>query len=107
MQPNRRDFVKGLAGAAMAPGGQSTGWHYYGGDQAATHYSPLKQIDRGNVSRLKVAWVHHSAARDSRYRGSVECTPLVVAGVIYIIGADLVVEASTQPPANCCGPIPQ
>src|SRR5205823_2930085 len=46
-----------------------------------------------NVGGLKAAWVHHSAAADSRYRGSVECTPLVVDGVMYVVGADLVVQA--------------
>jgi quinoprotein glucose dehydrogenase len=45
------------------------------------------------VGELKAAWVHHSAAADSRYRGSVECTPLVVDGIMYIAGADLVVQA--------------
>src|SRR6185369_13785274 len=95
IQPNRRDFVMGLAGAAIpaAAAAPSTGWNYYGGDQEATHYSPLNQINRDNVSRLKIAWVHHSAAPGSRYRGSVECTPLVAGGVMYIIGADLVIEA--------------
>ena len=46
MQPNRRDFVMGLAGSAIpsASPRPSAGWNYYGGDQQATHYSPLSQI---------------------------------------------------------------
>ena len=66
---------------------------HYQGDQQATRYSPLTQITAGKVQRLKPAWVHHSAAENSRYRGSVECTPLVVGGVMYIVGADLVIQA--------------
>ncbi len=40
-----------------------------------------------------MAWVHHSAREGSRYRGSVECTPLIIDGVMYIVGADLLVQA--------------
>jgi quinoprotein glucose dehydrogenase len=80
------------AAAARAAARQSE-WRYYGGDQGATHYSPLKQITSANVARLEVAWVHHSAREGSRYRGSVECTPLVIDGVMYVVGADLIVDA--------------
>ena len=65
----------------------SVGWTVYGGDQAATHYSPLNQINRENVSRLRPAWVHSAPPEAARYRGAVECTPLVVDGVMYIVGA--------------------
>jgi quinoprotein glucose dehydrogenase len=95
---NRRQFVQTIA-AGMAPfevsvaPARSTGWTIYGGDQEATHYSLLSQITRDNVSKLQVAWVHHAPPEAARYRGSVECTPLIVDGVMYIIGAGLVVEA--------------
>ena len=52
-----------------------------------------------------MAWVHHGAAADSRYRGSVECTPLVIDGVMYIIGADLVIEALDAATGKLCGHI--
>src|SRR5258706_11826336 len=96
---DRRTFVKAAAGllplGAAVPGGvqDSSGWQFYAGSQEATRYSSLSQITPGNVGRLKVAWVHHSAAESSRYRGSVECTPLIVDGVMYIVGADLVIQA--------------
>ncbi|MFN7924463.1 MAG: pyrroloquinoline quinone-dependent dehydrogenase [Bryobacteraceae bacterium] len=96
MSLDRRDFLKSavLAGVApLAAKTRSTGWRIYGGDQEATHYSPLDQIHAGNVSRLDVAWVHHSASESSRYRGSVECTPLVVGRTMYIVGADLLIQA--------------
>lgn len=115
MEPiNRRTFARLAAGACAVSGAgaKEPGWAYYGGDQAATHYSPLGQITAANVGKLEVAWVHHSAAEGSRYRGSVECTPLVVDGVMYIIGADLIVQALdgatgkllwTHTPANVAG----
>ena len=65
----------------------------YGGGQGTTHYSPLDQINRNNVSELRPAWVHHAPQEAARYRGSVECTPLIVDGVMYIVGAALIVEA--------------
>jgi quinoprotein glucose dehydrogenase len=92
---NRRTFAGTLA-AAVSPlraAPKQQGWSYYGGDQGATHYSPLDQITPANAARLEPAWVHHSAAPGSRYRGSVECTPLVIDGVMYIVGADLVIQA--------------
>jgi glucose dehydrogenase len=35
-------------------------WPSYGGDAGGMRYSPLTQINRDNVSRLKVAWVFHT-----------------------------------------------
>src|SRR5438309_11308979 len=34
-------------------------WLYYGGDQAGTKFSPLTDINAGNVQRLKIAWQWH------------------------------------------------
>ena len=72
MTPRRR-FVQFMAGGAIAPWiagaapGQSQDWGHYGGDSEATRYSPLSQITAANVGGLKAAWVHHSAAADSRW----------------------------------------
>jgi quinoprotein glucose dehydrogenase len=93
----RRNFLQLAAAGAFAPFGRAAGasqdWRHYGGDLSATRYSPLSQITPANAGELKPVWVRHSAAENSRYRGSVECTPLVVDGVMYIAGSDLVVEA--------------
>ena len=35
-------------------------WPTYGNDPGGTLYSPLAQIDRGNVSRLRVAWTYRT-----------------------------------------------
>src|SRR6202051_2818223 len=99
MKPHatRRQFMGAAAGllplASRAAAPASVGWTVYGGNQAATHYSALNQINRENVSRLRPAWVHNAPPEAARYRGSVECTPLVVDGVMYIVGAALIVEA--------------
>ncbi|HVV55199.1 MAG TPA: hypothetical protein VHC47_07745, partial [Mucilaginibacter sp.] len=31
-------------------------WEVYGGSKSEQHYSPLSQIDTGNVKNLQVAW---------------------------------------------------
>ncbi len=55
-------------------------WLTYGRDYAETHYSPLKQIDTTNVSRLGLAW---SWETESPAGGRIEATPLVSGGVSY------------------------
>jgi glucose dehydrogenase len=63
-------------------------WPYYGGDQGGSKYSPLKQVDRENVGKLRVAWTYHTGdVSDGTYfpvRSSFECTPLVIGGTMYI-----------------------
>jgi quinoprotein glucose dehydrogenase len=63
-------------------------WPYYGHDAGGMRYSPLTQIDRGNVSQLKVAWIFHtgdiSDGRGNRKRSGFETTPILVDGTLYL-----------------------
>src|SRR5580658_4807786 len=74
--------------AAETTGGVSIEWPYYGNDRGGQRFSPLLQINRDNVSRLKVAWVYHtgdvSNGGKDRSRSGFENTPIVVDGVMYI-----------------------
>jgi len=54
-------------------------WPAYGGDAAGTRYSPLKQIHRGNVAQLEVAWSYDT----NDGPGASQTTPLMVNGVVY------------------------
>ena len=54
-------------------------WRVYLGDAGRTHYSPLAQIDRGNVAELELAWVYDSGEPGA----SMYTSPLVVDGVFY------------------------
>ena len=67
---------------------KSQEWPYYGADAAGTRYSPLDQINKKNVTQLKVAWVHDtgdfSDGTKLPSRSSFEATPLVVDGVMYV-----------------------
>lgn len=53
-------------------------WVAPGRDAAGTYYSPLKDIDAGNVAQLGLAWDY----RLGTYRGQ-ESTPLVIDGLMY------------------------
>jgi glucose dehydrogenase/cytochrome c553 len=65
-------IVSAVEGQAQAE------WPAYGGQPAHDQYSPLSQINRGNVSRLRVAWTY-----DSGESGGLEASPIVVRGVLY------------------------
>jgi quinoprotein glucose dehydrogenase len=63
-------------------------WPYYGGDAGGSKYSPLRQINRSNVGRLRVAWTYHtgdvSDGSTNPTRSAFEGTPLVIDGVMYL-----------------------
>ena len=65
--------------AALACAAQSD-WPIAGG-RAGMHYSPLKQIDRSNVSRLQLAWKFDTG--DAFKDSEMQCNPLVIDGVLY------------------------
>ncbi len=70
-------------------GVQNGEWRDYAGDASGMKYSPLSQIDKGNVQRLEIAWRWASAdigiqKADQRLRASrYEDTPLFANGVVY------------------------
>ncbi len=79
-------------------------WRSYGGDTGSTKYSPLDQIDRGNLADLRIAWQWESV--DGRFDldqlredypnlqvpndisavriSNLKATPLMAGGVLYI-----------------------
>ncbi len=57
-------------------------WPEYSGGPGRTHYSPLSQIDRGNVSQLRKVWEYHTGAV-----GEMQCNPIVIRGVLYGVTA--------------------
>lgn len=64
-------------------------WIAVGGDRGATRYSTLHQIDRDNVGNLRVAWTYRTGELDENGKGrTIECTPVVVEGVVYVTTAN-------------------
>lgn len=59
-------------------------WTDYGGNKAGTRYSPLNQINTGNVKNLTTAWTYNTGENGSGERGiDIECQPIVVNGIMY------------------------
>src|SRR5690348_3764524 len=56
-------------------------WLSYGFTPGETRYSPLKQIDATNVSRLGLAWSYEIGPGG----GNQEATPLMANGTLYSI----------------------
>ncbi|MGZ8457929.1 MAG: pyrroloquinoline quinone-dependent dehydrogenase [Gemmatirosa sp.] len=78
-------------------------WGSYGRDPGGARFSPLTQIARTNVDRLTVAWRFHTGethpdfATASR-RVSLEATPLVIDGTMYVstpLGRVFALDAAT------------
>lgn len=77
-----------IAAAQKTSGAASDDWPYYGHDAGGMRYSPLTQINRENVSQLKVAWTFHtgdiSDGSGGRPRSGFETTPILVDGTLYL-----------------------
>ncbi|HYN09441.1 MAG TPA: pyrroloquinoline quinone-dependent dehydrogenase [Vicinamibacterales bacterium] len=96
MRPTRRAWlVVALAVAAAtcarAPGSREASaeeWPAYGRDAGGTRFSPLSQISRQNVGGLTVAWQYRTGETEPRFatkrETSLEVTPIVVAGTLYL-----------------------
>src|SRR5437764_14185492 len=53
-------------------------WRDNGGNPEATHYSPLKQINRSNAKQLELAWSY-----DTGETGGLQTSPIEIGGVLY------------------------
>lgn len=55
-------LVLACLGIALAGPVVAQGWAYYGGDPGGSRYSPLTQINRSNVTQLRLAWQYRTGA---------------------------------------------
>ena len=69
-----------LALAVYAQGPAQSDWPHHGGSQFAWRYSALDQINTTNVKNLAVAW----AFQTGDYGDSLQSTPIVIEGVMYV-----------------------
>ncbi|HZO55834.1 MAG TPA: pyrroloquinoline quinone-dependent dehydrogenase [Bryobacteraceae bacterium] len=95
MLVSRRDVLSSalLALPAWAAKQGEGDWGHYGGDPGATRFSPLNQIKASNAANLKVAWTHACGDASQRPLTTIECTPIVVGGVMYLTTARVQVRA--------------
>src|SRR5437764_1900520 len=66
-----------------------TNWSDYGGSADSMQYSALKQITKTNANRLELAWSYMAPGPNGRFAFS----PLVVDGVMYVVGKDSAIVA--------------
>jgi quinoprotein glucose dehydrogenase len=86
---------------AAPPGRQSDDddpqWGSYGGDPGGNRHSPLTQIDRDNVGRLKIAWTYRTGELGADFARSdsltFEATPILVRDSLYLSTATNIVIA--------------
>ena len=72
-------------------------WLKVGGSLFNQNWSPLKQIDRENVGKLKAVWQTHLDGSALAMKYSGEAQPVVYQGVLYIVtGADDVFAISVK-----------
>lgn len=73
------------------PASSNGDWPYYGHDAGGMRYSPLAQINRDNVTRLKVVWTFHtgdiSNGKLESRRSGLETTPILVDGTLFLTTA--------------------
>ncbi|HEY6896435.1 MAG TPA: PQQ-binding-like beta-propeller repeat protein [Rhodocyclaceae bacterium] len=59
-------------------------WPQYHRSYNAWRFSPLEQITKANVSKLKVAWIH----QPGNVTHGLQATPIEIDGTLYYISAD-------------------
>ena len=92
----------------------SASWPSYGRDQSNQRFSPLRQIDTGNVGRLHLAWKYHTGIPHA-----FEASPVVVDGTMFVstpLNHVVALDAATgrklwehaeslSTTVHCCGPV--
>ena len=77
-----------LASDSFAPANPDAGWPNYGNDGGGTRYSPATQIDRTNVTQLKVAWTYRTGAlphdEELDKKAAFEATPILADGKLLL-----------------------
>ena len=75
-----------LAAAALQLALAQNDWPVYGHDPGAQRYSPLKQIDASNVSKLIQAWTFETKSpSNTKGNQASKTTPLMVNNAVYFV----------------------
>ena len=85
-------------GRLLDAGSNKSEWLMNGRTYAADRFSPLDQIDTGNVARLAPAWIYQTGKP-----ATFQATPLVADGVMYLPSRCPRSLRSTPRPARSCG----
>src|SRR5439155_15750195 len=78
--PTLATLARQVPYARLAQGATDNGeWLTYSGSYRSERFSPLAQISRDNVKKLRPLWLYQPAGA-----GTLEVTPVVADGVMYI-----------------------
>src|SRR3954465_7102171 len=91
-----------LAVSAAAQGGDSAmllkqptdAWPTYNGDYSGRRFSPLNQINAGNVHTLSLAWAARFTGGNANV--TIKATPLMVNGILYFTAPNHVWAADAR-----------
>ncbi len=81
-------LVVAAAAALVAQAPADGEWPMYSGSYSSHRFSPLAQITPENVAKLRPRWVYQPPGT-----GSLETTPVVVGGVMYVTAGPTMVAA--------------
>jgi quinoprotein glucose dehydrogenase len=71
-----------------SPYNENRTWSIYKADAESSSYSPLTQVNKENVHQLQLAWTFRmNDALENARRGSSECNPIIIDGVMYATSA--------------------
>ena len=85
-------LIASIVGAksSIAQSYEEGAWTYFGGDNKFNRYSPVDQINAGNVDQISILWRRDATAASLRneYNGlgfekNLRSTPLLIDGVLY------------------------
>lgn len=78
----------GIVSAGHAQSTADMGWPNYGNDPGGSRFSALRQIDRNNVTQLRVAWTYRTGAlphdEELDHKAAFEATPILVDGELFL-----------------------
>lgn len=82
-------YDRGMAAApAPVPNAAATDWggdwRHYGNDEGGSRFSPLDQINAGNVGKLEKAWTYRVGYGVDNLEANLEMTPLKVGNKVFI-----------------------
>ena len=58
-------------------------WTVFNGNYTANKYSSLTEVDTSNVQQLQIAWEFHTGDGDTAAHSQIQCSPIMVNGVLY------------------------
>lgn len=68
-------------------------WPAVGGDRGCMRHSTLEQINTANVAKLEQAWEYKTGELAAGVARIMECTPVMVDGIVYVTSGKLKVIA--------------